>query len=150
MAYPNFHSLTHIYWQLYPDPSHPTFIPPSHTSWQPYLKAYHPTFLDLTNLCWNLKSYHPICFSPTQTLTTPLQAISSHIFLTSSTYRHNFILGHQHSTFHSPINPWRQPRPNASPEFRLRGSFQPPSKPCGPSFHLTTSSMNPLYWPQPG
>ena len=36
------------------------------------------------------------------------------------------------------------------PEFRLEGvlSFKQPSKPHGPSFHLTMSSMDPLYWPQ--
>ena len=28
--------------------------------------------------------------------------------------------------------------------------FKPPSKPLGPSFYLTMSSMDPLYWPQPG
>ena len=29
-------------------------------------------------------------------------------------------------------------------------SFKPPSKPLGPPFYLTMSSMNPLYWPDPG
>ena len=40
-------------------------------------------------------------------------------------------------------------------EFHLEGvfftgSFIPPSKPHGPSFLLTMSSMDPLHWPQPG
>ena len=38
-------------------------------------------------------------------------------------------------------------------EFRLEKfffSFKPPSKPHGPSFHVIMSSMDPLYWLQPG
>ena len=34
--------------------------------------------------------------------------------------------------------------------YRFFFSFKPPSKPLGPPFYLTMSSINPLYWPDPG